>query len=86
MMFDWIKILETVAIICNVSGVLLLFRYGMPYRVASPDGKQTLRWLASNKVDPETVRLDRYYTRLGKLGLFLVFASNLILAFLVWIG
>lgn len=86
MMFDWIKTLETLAIICNLSGVLLLFRYGMPYRVATPDGKQTLRWVVNNDIDPETVRLDRFYTRLGKLGLFLVVISNLILVALVWLG
>ena len=85
MMFDWLKALETVAIVCNLAGVLLLFRYGMPYRVATPDGKQPLRWLVNDEIDPETVRLDRFYSRLGKLGLFLVVISNLILVALVWL-
>jgi hypothetical protein len=53
----------------NLFGVILLFRYGMPYRVRT--GGNQFRWL-SGSVDERTVRAERLYERLGILGLVLI--------------
>lgn len=82
---DWPRLTETGAILSNVIGVVLLFRYGMPYRVATNDGLPTLRWVTSNEPHPEVLRLDRLHRRLGFLGLGLVLGSNAVLIALVWI-
>lgn len=49
--------------------LILLFRYGMPYRVRS-EGK-TYRVL-SGSPDQERIKADRRYDRWGKLGLLLI--------------
>ena len=49
---------STVGLVISLIGVLLLFRYGMPYRVSSSD--------------PREAMLERRYAMVGFLGLFLV--------------
>jgi hypothetical protein len=49
-------------------GVVLLFRYGMPYRVRTRG--QPIRVAISS--DPRAATLERRYEMLGWLGLFLV--------------
>lgn len=85
-MIEWMKALETLAIICNVAGILLLFRYGMPYRVPTRDGIPTITWVSGKGDEPHapTVRADRLYARLGKLGLALIVVSNTLLVGLIW--
>ena len=82
---DWPRLTETGAILSNVLGVVLLFIYGMPYRVASPGGRQALGWAMRKEPDPETVRLDNLHRRRGFVGLSLVLASIAVLVALLWI-
>jgi hypothetical protein len=55
-------------LVLSLIGVLLLFRYGMPYRVRT--GGLPLRVTISS--DPRAAALERRYTIVGWLGLFLV--------------
>ena len=55
-------------LVLSLVGVVLLFRYGMPYRVRTRG--QPIRIAISN--DPRAATLDRRYEMLGWLGLFLV--------------
>ncbi len=58
-----------VGLLFNLIGVLLLFRYGMPYRVQT--GGDTLI-LKSDRKDQPTVRLEKRYRRIGWLGLVFI--------------
>lgn len=52
----------------NLLGVILLFRYGMPYRVETKGNS----YLLLNEVDQGAVRVEGLYRRLGQVGLALV--------------
>ena len=59
---------STAGLVLTLIGVLLLFRYGMPYRVRTV-GSQ-IRVTISN--DPRAAALERRYTMVGWLGLLLL--------------
>jgi hypothetical protein len=59
---------STVGLVVSLIGVLLLFRYGMPYRVRSAGESYELR----EGIDEEALKQDRIYNRLGWFGLVLV--------------
>jgi hypothetical protein len=65
----FLNIVNIVGLVASLFGVILLFRYGMPYRVRS-EGK-THRIL-SGPPDQEQIKADRRYERLGQLGLILI--------------
>ena len=54
--------LTTLGLIANLVGVILLFRYGMPYRVRSPGGM----FLITEQENPDDVKEDAKYARIGK--------------------
>jgi len=55
-------------LISNLVGVLILFRYGMPYRVETRgEGALLLEG-----TDEEAIAIERIYRRLGYVGLCLV--------------
>ena len=58
----------TAGLVLSLVGVVLLFRYGMPYRVRTRG--QPIRVAISS--DPRAATLERRYEMLGWLGLFLV--------------
>jgi hypothetical protein len=58
----------TAGLIISLIGVLLLFRYGMPYRVRTRG--QPISTVISS--DPRAAALERRWSMLGWLGLFLV--------------
>jgi drug/metabolite transporter (DMT)-like permease len=58
----------TAGLVLSLIGVVLLFRYGMPYRVRTRG--QPIRVAISS--DPRAATLERRYEMLGWLGLFLV--------------
>jgi hypothetical protein len=60
--------LNAFGLLANLSGVLLLFRYGMPYRVST--GGSSI--LVSDTTDPHEIAMDQRYKRLGLLGLALI--------------
>jgi hypothetical protein len=59
---------STAGLVLSLIGVLLLFRYGMPFRVRT--GGYPTRVTLSN--DPRAAAFERRYTIVGWLGLFLV--------------
>ena len=58
--------LNVVGLLLALAGVLLLFRYGMPYQTRT--GGNQVRWL-SGRPDPNQIRMERRYDRLGWVGL-----------------
>jgi hypothetical protein len=72
--FNWMaSAVNITGLLMNLAGVILLFRYGMPYRVRT--GGNQARWL-SGSVDQKTVRAERLYDRLGMLGLILIVSGT----------
>jgi drug/metabolite transporter (DMT)-like permease len=63
---------STAGLVLGLIGVLLLFRYGMPYRVRT--GGPPIRAISS---DPRAATLERRYKMLGWLGLFLIVVGTM---------
>jgi hypothetical protein len=61
-------------LIANLVGVILLFRYGMPYRVRT--GGET-HLITDDPPNQAEIRKDRRYARLGWLGLVLIVFGTL---------
>jgi hypothetical protein len=59
---------STAGLVVSLIGVLLLFRYGMPYRVRTGGSPMYV----GSSSDPREATLDRRYEKLGKSGLLLV--------------
>jgi hypothetical protein len=57
----------------NLAGVILLFRYGMPYRVRS----EGATYLVTEDVNKREIAMERRYDWLGKLGLVLIVLGTL---------
>jgi hypothetical protein len=55
-------------LVANLVGVVLLFRYGMPFRVRTSGASYELR----EEVDQTAVTAERWYDALGGLGLVLI--------------
>ena len=66
-------ILNTIGIVTALVGVLLLFRYGMPFRVSAGGGDMVV----TNPTE-ENIREESRYWWLGLLGLSLVMVGGLI--------
>jgi len=66
--------LNVVGLVLALAGVLLLFRYGMPYQVRT--GGHQVRWL-SGQPNQEQIKLERRYDRLGWVGLVCIVAGTL---------
>jgi hypothetical protein len=62
------NILNIAGLLMNLAGVILLFRYGMPYRVRT----EGATYLITEAVDKREVTTERRYDLLGKLGLVLI--------------
>ena len=65
----WASAFNVAGLLMNLADVILLFRYGMPYRVRT--GGNRVNFI-SNKVDQATVKEERRYARFGVLGLALI--------------
>ena len=61
------KILNTIGLAANLVGVILLFRYGMPYRHTG-----SFLLLSGDAVTDKDRRLDDRYRTLGWIGLVLI--------------
>jgi hypothetical protein len=61
--------LNVAGLAMNLVGVILLFRYGMPYRVRTGGDQATWR---IDRVDEKIVREEHRYAMLGNLGLGLI--------------
>ena len=60
----------------NLVGVVLLFRYGMPYRIHSEGGD----YIVTGQSSSESLKQDAVYRRLGFLGLTLVVVGAILQA------
>jgi hypothetical protein len=60
--------LNVAGLLMNLAGVILLFRYGMPYRVRT--GGNELHFTGG--ADQDTVNAEQLYARLGVVGLVLI--------------
>jgi len=67
---DW----NVAGLILNLIGVILLFRYGMPYRVRT--GGNQIRAI-SGRTDEATVKAEQRYDKLGLVGLVLIVLGTL---------
>jgi hypothetical protein len=63
----------------NLAGVLLLFRYGMPFRVETKGAG----FLMIEQTDYEAIRIERRYKLLGYLGLALIIVGSVFQALAV---
>jgi hypothetical protein len=59
---------STVGLVLSLIGVLLLFRYGMPYRIRTAGESYALR----EGINAEALKQERIYNVWGWLGLVLV--------------
>jgi hypothetical protein len=72
---DVSKLLNILGLFSNLGGVLLLFVFGMPVRVAT--GGSTVTWSTSS-LSYQIKKFDDIYNALGWLGLgFIVFGTML---------
>ena len=69
------QLLLTIGLVANLVGVVLLFRYGMPYRVRT--GGNQIHWTVDN-VDQKTVAAEKTYDALGFLGLVLIVGATVL--------
>jgi hypothetical protein len=56
--------LNVIGLLANMAGVILLFRYGMPYRISSEGGD----YFVTEKPNPESVKWDKVYKGMGFVG------------------
>ena len=67
-------ICNIVGLVMNLVGVVLLFRYGMPYRVRT--GGDLILWKTGRAPDPAVVALERRYVVPGWAGLLLIITGT----------
>ena len=65
----FVAALNIVGLVANLIGVILLFRYGMPYRVRT-GGEEP--YVASGPPKQDVIAAERRYDLLGWLGLILI--------------
>ena len=71
---DYARILNVIGLAFNFLGVLILFRWGMPFRIATGG----VQLLALEQKDQVAVGLDKIYTICGWAGLvFLILGTVL---------
>jgi len=61
--------LNSVGLLLTIAGILLLFLYGMPYQTRTGG---VIQFEADNPRDQNQIELERWYDRLGWLGLVYV--------------
>jgi hypothetical protein len=69
------KALNVFGLIFNLAGVVLLFLFGMPFRIAS--GGKTVTWTTTN-IDLQVRKLDDIYSVLGWIGLLAIVFGTLL--------
>jgi hypothetical protein len=69
-------LLSIVGLLSNLVGVLTLFYYGMPFRVADAHGRAFL--VTSNVASPEEARKDDQYKMRGYIGFGLVILGTVL--------
>lgn len=64
--------LNVLGLVLALAGILVLFRYGMPYRIRADEGE----YIATNSVRESERRKDARYSLLGWLGLILILTGT----------
>ena len=77
----FVKILNTTGIIVALIGVIILFRYGMPFRVKTGG----VTYIITEQVDEAERKLDARYELYGYFGLFAVIAGTIAQIVCIWI-
>jgi hypothetical protein len=72
---DMSKAMNIFGLLLNLAGVVLLFLFGMPFRIAT--GGATIAWTTWN-IDLLVKKLDDVYTVLGWLGLLAIVLGTLL--------
>jgi hypothetical protein len=68
------KILNVIGLALSLAGILILFRYGMPFRTET--GGHT--FMVTTQSNPDEEKLDRRYRKLGYLGLGLALLGTIL--------
>ncbi len=76
------SILATLGLLSALVGVLLLFRYGMPYRVET----KGIGYWELTGTDAQAIGAERLYRELGMLGLVPIIVGTALQIGAVWIG
>jgi hypothetical protein len=71
----WSRLLNVVGLLLDLGGVLILFRWGMPFRVPA---NHALLLEGGMPLDPQEVSLDRIYAIYGYIGLWLLIIGTLL--------
>jgi len=77
-----VQLAAVAGIVLNLAGVLLLFRYGMPFRVETKGAG----YLMLEETDQAAIRAEQLYRVLGNVGLALVVIGSALQAFAVVIA
>ena len=76
-----VAILNSVGLLLALAGVLLLFRYGMPYQVRRGGAS----YLLLEGEDQQQVKLERRYDRLAWLGLISIVVATVCQIIANWV-
>jgi len=68
-------VLNILGLLLNLAGIVLLFLFEMPFRVAT--GSKTVPWTTSS-IDVQMKKLDDIYTVLGWIGLLALVLGTLL--------
>lgn len=66
--------LNVLGLLANLVGVVLLFIFGMPYRISSSSGYFLVTEGNKNERD---IKIDKLYKALGFVGLFLIIIGTI---------
>jgi hypothetical protein len=69
------KALNVFGVLLNLVGIVLLFLFGMPFRIAA--GGKALTWTTSN-IDLQVTKLDDLFGVLGWIGLLAIALGTLL--------
>jgi hypothetical protein len=75
------RVLNLTGLGLNLIGVLILFRYGMPFHVPSGGAR---RLLLEGEPDQDEIELERRYKLLGYIGLALLIAGTVLQMLAAW--
>ena len=75
-----IRLLNLTGLTLNLLGVLILFRYGMPFHVPSGGAVH----LVLQQTDQAEIELERRYTLYGYIGLILLILGTILQMVAAW--
>lgn len=75
------KAINTIALVFNLAGVAILFRYGMPFHVPTAGAIPII----TEQRDTAAVTLEGEYTLLGYVGLALLILGTILQLAVTWV-